>query len=317
MMRLVAYQFGDADNEENSISPHFGIHSIQLKSIQTLVEGIPGKVCPVRTFTFELPQKDALLSETISLGHADVIKVHSMPLLSSSGKAAGGHKSYSPTNVSTPGEMDLTVKIYPDGTNSQAFDQLQIGDSIGVSGPWPPSQMRAHRLPGKNVHLICFGVGITEAIEVAKSELALEDAQTVNFLYANRYQEDAFFRDELAALKSQYPHRFALTYLYSREDNDTSKLQQGDRSGRVTAKVLQEVLGLPKSPEEPGHADQRFVIPGSKSMIQDTWNKYLHGFGYNRQGHSLLLKQLFKGKRELIKTMYQEQEKNKNKTTAQ
>merc|ERR1712007_362441 len=104
--------------------------------------------------------------------------------------------------------------------------------------------------------------------------------------------EDAFFRDELAALKSRYPERFELVYLYSREDDASSKL--GERNGRVTAEVLKEVFDLPTSADQPGHSDQRFVIPGSKQMINDTWNKYLDGFGYNRKDHSLLLKQMFK-----------------------
>lgn len=178
-------------NKEEGISSFHGVHNVTLKSVTTQVEGIPEKTCPVRTFTFQLSQKDALLSECISLGHGDRIKVHSMPTASSS--KAGGHKSYSPTNISTRGEINLTVKIYPNGINSQAFDNLQIGDKIGISGPWPPEQLRAKRSPSKKVNLVAFGVGLTEAIEIARSELNQADAHKVTLLYANRYKEDAFF----------------------------------------------------------------------------------------------------------------------------
>jgi len=96
---------------------------------------------------------------------------------------------------------------------------LQIGDPIGVSRPWPPKKIRSKRLPGKTVNLISFGVGITEAIMVAKVELGRNDAEIVTLLYANRYKGDAFFRDELEALKARYPRsRSRLVYLYSREE---------------------------------------------------------------------------------------------------
>jgi len=300
MMRAVSYQYANPA-VENSISSYHGEHSVTLKSVNTLVEGIPGKVCPVRTFTFALPDEDAVLEKTISLGHSDVIKVHSMPTAPAD-VVAGRHKSYSPTDVSTPGQIDLTIKIYPDGVNSQVFDSLQIGDSIGISGPWPPEKMRSKRLPGKKVNFVCFGVGITEAIEVAKSELAQTDAEKVTLLYANRYREDAFFRDELEELKSKHPCRFELVYLFSREETVDPK--KGERKGRVTAEILQQVFDLPKDPTQEGHCDQRFVIPGSKQMIKDTWNKYLEVFGYNREDHSLLLKKLSGGQKERTQTMY-------------
>ena len=312
LMRFFAYQYGDP-KKEDSISPHHGVHYITLKSIKTLVEGIPGKICAVRTYTFALPDKDALLANTISLGHGDLIKVHTMPTAPPDlAEKAGGHKNYSPTDVSTRGQIDLTVKIYPNGVNSQVFEALKVGESIGVSGPWPPTKMRMKRLPGKKVNLVSFGVGITEAIEVCKAELAQTDADSVKLLYANRYREDAFFRDELEELKSRHPDRFRLVYLYSRES--ASQLQEGELGGRVTAKILRQVFDLPTSADQPGHSDQRFVIPGSKQMIQDTWDKYLKDFEYNRKDHSLLLLEMFGGQKERSQKMYKKlgkKEKNK------
>mmetsp|Transcript_20114 Transcript_20114/g.50052 ORF Transcript_20114/g.50052 Transcript_20114/m.50052 type:complete len:310 (-) Transcript_20114:169-1098(-) len=277
----------------DGISSSQGVHFVTLQSVNTLVEGIPDKVCPVRTFRFALPNRDTTLSETIQTGLGDRIKIHSMP------GNAGGHKSYSPTHLSTPGEIDLTVKIYPDGVNSQAFDSLKIGDTIGMSGPWPPEPARAQRSPAKQVNLVAFGVGLTEIIEVARSELQQENAKKVTLLYANRYQEDAFFKCELAELQKEHPKRFSVHYLYSREENRR----------RVNADVLRETFHLPESPDQPGHSDQRFVVVGTKAMINDTWDKYLGEFGYNRKDHSLLVfdkQKMAAAKRERIQIVFQD-----------
>lgn len=329
LMRLLAYHYGDPKltKEKGSIDPYYGIHYITLKSIRTIVKGIPGKVCPVRTFTFALPkgQEKVILADSISLGHGDVLKVNAMPTAPSDKKhIAGGHKSYSPTNVSEPGHLDLTLKIYPDGVNSQVFDALQVGDCIGVSAPWPPPKMRSKRLAGKYVNLIAFGVGITEALEVAKAELAQDDAEEVTILYANRYKEDSFFRHEIMELVSNYGRasgstkRFRVVYMYSREDE--GNLKQGNvtddievRKGRVSATVLQEVFNLPTSADDPKHSEQRFVVPGSQEMIADTWGKYLRGFEYNRNDHSLLLLKMFAGDKPRFQKLYAEREKKRQK----
>ena len=208
----------------------------------------------------------------------------------------------------TPGQIDLIVKIYPDGVNSQVFEALTVGDSIGISGPWPPGKKRARRLPGKAVNLVVFGVGITEAIEVAKAELVQDDAETVTLLYANRYRDDVFFKDELGALGGRHRGRFRVVHLYSRED----VIGEGEQKGRVTAEVLQQVFELPTSADQPGHSDQRFVVPGSKQMIRDTWEKHLKVFDYNREDHSLLLIELFVGSKERSQKTYKALEKNKN-----
>jgi len=294
LMRVFAYWYGDA--ESRGIDPYYGIHTIVLTSVRTLVKGGPN-VCPVRTYTFALPRKDVVLANHISLGHGDVVKIHSMM-----STAAGGQKNYSPTNVSQPGHLDLTVKLYPDGVNSQAFANLRPGDTISVSGPWPPRGMRAKRLPGPHVHLIAYGVGITEAIHVAQSELQDDRVEKVNLVYANRYRDDVFYREELRELEQKHS-RFKVIYLFSRE---ATQLLPGERKGRVSAEILRDALNLPISSDDPQHRHQRFVIPGSQAMIQDTWDKYLKVFGYNRRDHSLLLLKMFSGSKPRTQKMYQD-----------
>jgi len=297
LMRIVASAY--ADDDEGSISAYHGIHHLPLVKVKTLVEGIPGKICPVKTFTFKLPDKSIALNKYIDLAFGDVVKAHWI----GPHKLGGGHKSYSPTDVSTLGCIDLTLKIYPDGVNSQLFDQLKMGDTVGMSGPWPPQRMRSLRLPGKFLNVVCYGVGITEAIEVIKGELKKGDANVVTLLYANRYREDAFFKNELAEIYAKHQDTFQIIYVYSRENKDT--LVDGERSGRVNTDLLHNVCNLPVSPDDPKHSEQRFLIVGSKQMIMDTW-KYLKTFEYNVDDHSLLRLKMnfFANKKERKQKMY-------------
>jgi len=81
---------------------------------------------------------------------------------------------------------------------------------------------------------------------------------------------------------------------------------------------LREVFDFPESPNQPGHADQRFVVVGSKAMINDTWDKYLHEFGYNRKDHSLLVfdkRKTMMAKKERIQIVFQDLQSKTNEST--
>jgi len=261
---------------DHLLSPRDGPVFCPLIQKKTLVEGIPGKICPVRVFTFGLPKKTDILKETVFLGLGHVIKLHE-----AHGKNLG-NKSYSPTDVSRSGVFDLTVKIYPDGHNSQILDALRVGDAVGMSGPWPLDYMCAARSPGGQVNLVAFGVGITEAYHVARAELELPDFPAVGLLYANRYAEDALFRQELEELGARYPDRFKLTRIYSRD------VVEGALHGRISGDNLRQVFDLSAERGSKKHAEQRFVVAGSREMIQQTW-KQLKALGYSRENHLLLL----------------------------
>jgi len=302
IMRIVA-SYADDDEGTTTLSAYHGVHHLPLVKVKTLVEGIPDKVCSVKTFTFQLPDPAIVLANYIDLSLGDVIKMHCMGKLSH----GGGHKNYSPTDVSTPGHIDLTVKIYPDGENSQIFDTLDIGDTVGMSGPWPPKRIRKQRLSGEFVNIVSFGVGITEGMEIVKGELKKEHAKLVTLLYATRYREDAFYKKELSRIEAEHRDRFRLVYVYSREPENS--LIEGERIGRVDVGLLRDVFDLPKSPESSKHREQRFVIVGSGKMIRDTWTN-LNTFEYNRDDHSLLLHKikLFGKRKERRQSMYIEEE---------
>jgi len=265
---------------EPALSPKRGLHKASLIQTKTLVPEIPGKVCPVQTFTFRLDGNPSLpVSNHLRLDCGDTMKLY---LIDSSGNWT--FKSYSPTSTSRPGEIDITVKLYPDGQNAKLLRSLQVGqDHIYMAGPW----RRKQRLPTSHAHLIAFGIGITEIYPVAKQ--LVQDGIPTTILYANRYREDVCFRPELDLLAKE--HGLQVKYLYSRETND---LAANECSGRLdSSKVLQEILGLKQNATamSKDHASisspVRFLAIGSKPMMRQAWNA-LSNLGYPRDKYELL-----------------------------
>jgi NAD(P)H-flavin reductase len=261
---------------EPALSPKRGLHKATLIKTTTLVPEIPGKICPVQTFTFRLDGYPSMnVAEHVRLDCGDTMKLY----LQEKDGCNWTFKSYSPTDTSRPGEIDITVKLYPDGQNAKMLQALQVGqDHIYMAGPW----RRKQRLPTSHAYLIAFGIGITEIYPVAKQ--LVEDGIPTTILYANRYREDVCFRPELDQMAKQNPDLFQVKYMYSRQTDLSSA---NEFSGRLdSAKILQQVLGLDKNIEASGIVP-RFLTIGSKPMMRQAWN-CLHGLGYPRDEYELL-----------------------------
>jgi len=270
---------------EPALSPKRGLHKATLIKTSTLVPEISDKICPVQTFTFRLDGYPSLnVADHVRLDAGDTMKLY----LEEGGGKNWTFKSYSPTDTSRPGEIDITVKLYPDGQNAKLLQALQVGqDHIYMAGPW----RRKQRLPASHAYLIAFGIGITEIYPVAKQ--LVQDGIPTTVLYANRYREDVCFRSELDQMAIDNPNCFQVKYMYSRESDLASP---NEFLGRLdSAKVLQQVLKLGKNV---GHktdtvitgiapSPPRFLAVGSKPMMRQAWS-CLHDLGYPRDRYELL-----------------------------
>jgi len=275
---------------EPALSPKRGLHKATLIKTSTLVPEIPGKICPVRTFTFRLDGYPSLnVGDHVRLDSGDTMKLYlEEHQQQGSKKKNWTFKSYSPTDTSRPGEIDITVKLYPDGQNAKLLQALQVGqDHIYMAGPW----RRKQRLPASHAYLIAFGIGITEIYPVAKQ--LVQDGIPTTVLYANRYREDVCFRSELDQMAKENPNSFQVKYMYSRESN---LVASNEICGRLDgAKVLKEVLGLGKNENQKTDAGiaatssppPRFLAIGSKPMMRQAWN-CLYDLGYPRDQYELL-----------------------------
>jgi len=260
--------------DQLAMKPLMFFRPFKLIAAQTLVDAERGAAggggavvrYAVRRLTFALPPPagggaTSLASLGFDLGLGDFVQV----------RAPGGFppraRAYSPVSPEgRAGSFDLVVKCYG-GRVSGHLEELEVGETALLSGPGPVPWMRLRRSSsgsggasgasgGAPIGLVAFGVGITEALPVALSELeGSGSANTVTLLWANRGWADVFWRQEVEAMQEKYGReRFAVVHALSREQRD------GCEHGRVDRALLQRVFA------EFDRARARFLVVGTKGM---------------------------------------------------
>jgi len=224
---------------------------------------------PVHTLTFAIPHNAVFTGKAkphsqIRIDLGDVVKMvvpHYKP------------KSYSVSELRAD-EFDVTFKVYPNGRASGCLNRLQVGDDIMSFG----KSANRKRNAGKYVGIVAYGVGMTEGLPIARAELEKGDAETVVLLWASRTMADTFWMDKLEALQQQYPNKFQLKMILSREK------KEGCLHGRIDSAVLQKVFDCPCDTK-----DARFLSVGTKEMMRMT-DGWFADIGFPMPQHALLPK---------------------------
>lgn len=170
--------------------------------------------------------------------------------------------------------------MYPGGRASGFLDRCPIGGSIDVFGLGKGKQ----RTPGSRVGFIAYGVGITEALPIAASELDQPEVDSVVLLWASRTWGDVFWHAQIAELKEKFGERFQVRTILSREQ------REGSLQGRVNPQILSEVFDGcwgtgPGGSNEGEREGVRFLSVGTKQMMKDT-DKMLGKIGYEGGSYS-------------------------------
>jgi len=220
---------------------------------------------PVHTLTFANPGGEKTMpSLGCRIDYGDVVKVE-IPDYKP--------KSYSMSSA-RPGEFDITFKVYPGGRCSGYLDSIKVGESVNVF-----KRGANERQAGTHVGMVAFGVGITEALPIAKAELEKKDAVKVHLLWAARKFEDMFWHREIKELHEKHEEAFQVTRILSQED------REGCLKGRVDVGVLESVFG--------GWKDHvhgvRFLVVGTKPMMRECESN-LTKVGFPWPACALLLK---------------------------
>eukprot|EP00929_Paragymnodinium_shiwhaense_P049693 TRINITY_DN25046_c0_g1_i2.p1 TRINITY_DN25046_c0_g1~~TRINITY_DN25046_c0_g1_i2.p1 ORF type:complete len:294 (-),score=42.12 TRINITY_DN25046_c0_g1_i2:494-1375(-) len=233
------------------ISPLFVYQPLPLLRKEKLTETEE----PIYRLVFGLP-KDTCLQADLSVGEFVRVKAPG---------CSGKPRSYSPMRVATPGELELCVKRYQQGRMSTYLCDTAVGDSVLMSGPFPPFWVPLVRAgPADRIGLIAFGVGITEAWPLAELEVAKKTGASVRLLWANRTPQDTFDVAKMREAAEDSDGRLKVTLIYSRLGGE-----EGDLRGRVCAQVLQDVFG---DWLKQGNADHtRFLVVGTKQMKRDCY----------------------------------------------
>ena len=261
----------------------FRFRSFPLIARNELTTGWEG-AAPIVTLTFALPEGHSL-GETygFNLGMGDFLRVR-IPL-------GGKPRSYSPTSDPLrPSSFDLTVKVYPEGYASNFMNNMSVGDSLLVSGPFPPIRSIVKRKPGALVALLAFGVGITEALPIAEAELADSAVREVVLIYPNKGTADAVFGERIAAAQAAPGgERLRVRHVLTREDPPSEDAAAGTAvRGRVSAALLKELL--PSWTAE-AKSECRYLAVGTKQMKAQA-AEYFAELGYNASSHVLLKRTL-------------------------
>jgi ring-1,2-phenylacetyl-CoA epoxidase subunit PaaE len=117
-------------------------------------------------------------------------------------------------------------------------DRVVAGDQMEVMTPLGEFTC-ATQPDGRRHHVaIAAGSGITPVMSLLSTALAEEAASRTTLIFGNRTRSSTMFRRELEDLQNEYPDRFQLITVLSREVQDVELL-----SGRLDRERLERILG--------------------------------------------------------------------------
>jgi len=149
------------------------------------------------------------------------------------------------------GQLELVVKVYPEGLMTQHLAGLRLGERI-VAQPLPtlPAFEADRLLSGETLAILAGGSAVTLALQVCAAALDRERPGKVHLVLCNKTAKDVLFAEDFEEFL-QRPGRFQVTHLLSRESPPPSQRQPGSSKKplavwkgplRLSEKVLEEVL---------------------------------------------------------------------------
>lgn len=137
-------------------------------------------------------------------------------------------RSYSLSSYTGESELELCVKLLPDGVGSNFVREARPGDQINFYGPVGrfviPNEVTSPQV------FVATGVGLAPIMGMIQDGLLMRQAQEpFHLLFGVRKEVDLFWLDRLQALAIKFPN-FTYTITLSQPDSTWT-----GQSGRVTA----------------------------------------------------------------------------------
>jgi len=127
--------------------------------------------------------------------------------------------------------LEIGVRIQPGGQFSEfAARELKVGDTLDAMPPTGRFHLPEQQADGKAHIGFAAGSGITPILSIVSSILHNEPHSRFALFYGNRKQNTTMFIEDLYALKNQYPERFQVHFVFSREEQEFEV-----SSGRIDA----------------------------------------------------------------------------------
>lgn len=135
-------------------------------------------------------------------------------------------------------ELRIAVARVSGGLLSSWINEnLRAGDRIEVMTPLGDFICATQPDASRHHVAIVAGSGITPLMSLLPTALAEEPASRATLIFGNRQTTSIMFRGELKDLEDQYPGRFRLVNVLSRQNQDVELL-----SGRLDRERLQRIL---------------------------------------------------------------------------
>jgi ring-1,2-phenylacetyl-CoA epoxidase subunit PaaE len=168
-------------------------------------------------------------------------------------------RSYSICSSPRENELRVAIKKAEAGLFSSYahmhFKKSQVLDVLPPTGNFILPLKKTN-----NTHYVAFaaGSGITPVISILKTVLGDEPGSRFTLIYGNQNRGSVIFREDLLALKNDYPEQFQFINIFSREKMDAPIFE-----GRIDAAkcdlIFNQIL--------PFTTDQEYLICGPAQMI--------------------------------------------------
>ena len=172
----------------------------------------------------------------------------------------GVRRNYSLCSPATSDTLAIAVKHLPGGAFSTfAMEQLRAGDTLDLMTPTGSFGTPLHPLATKNYVAIVAGSGITPALSILQTTLAVETESRFTLVYGNRDADSTMFREALDDLEARYADRLRIIHLRSRDPHHPEHLR-----GRINRPKFEQLLASDLT----GPVDEWFLC-GPVEMVTD------------------------------------------------
>lgn len=167
-------------------------------------------------------------------------------------------RDYSISSSPRSNDLTVTIKEIENGIfSSFANQELKVGESIAVAPPKGRFTYTANSDRQNTIVAFAAGSGITPIMSILKTVLDTNTSQKFVLVYGNKTPEETIFFKTLHDLKTQYPTRFELQYVYSQAQGESALFGRIDKGN--TNYSLKNLINIDQT--------SAFYLCGPEKMI--------------------------------------------------
>jgi ring-1,2-phenylacetyl-CoA epoxidase subunit PaaE len=238
-------------------------HSLEIRSIEPTASNA---VCVTFQIPDELREKfEFVPGQHLTLRHQiddeKLRRFYSICSSKSGCSLKSGGSSKSGRSSKSGSEIRIGVRRLDDGRFSRFLNETaKVGDKLEVLAPRGRFNL-ATSSAGKHIIAFASGSGITPIYSILSNHLIGNPQSTATLVYGNRATKSIMLCEDINDLKDQFPDRFQIIHMLSREGQDIKKF-----SGRIDKTTINNLIG--DRLIEPVNAAQIFIC-GPANMIDE------------------------------------------------